>query len=218
MESRYVTRDPSTRSGAPCVAGRRITVLHLVTSVRSAGFERYLLLDEYGLSRDGLLEVLQWCGARSCEVGQPSGYCWGCSLHAKYAGMTFEEACQEHSWLEEEDRQEWEGVEGWRIAAEVLADARLGATPWSGPEVDSAVLAQDRPPDVRAGLESLDDRIEVNEAVLAGKPVVTGTRLTVEFLLDLMDRGWTDEQILDNYPGLVVDDLRAWRRYRGSPM
>jgi uncharacterized protein (DUF433 family) len=57
------------------------------------------------------------------------------------------------------------------------------------------------------------DRIEANGAVLAGKPVVKGTRLAVEFLIELMSHGWTDDQILANYPGITVDDLRACLAY-----
>ena len=57
------------------------------------------------------------------------------------------------------------------------------------------------------------DRIEVNEAVLAGKPVVKGSRLAVEFLIELMARGWTEARILENYPGLTGDDLRACLAY-----
>ena len=57
------------------------------------------------------------------------------------------------------------------------------------------------------------DRIEVNEGVLAGKPVVKGTRLAVEFLIELLARGWTTERVLENYPGLTADDLRACLAY-----
>ncbi len=53
------------------------------------------------------------------------------------------------------------------------------------------------------------ERIVVNPAILAGKPVIKGTRLAVEFLLDLMAERWTAEQILGNYPQLGAEDLRA---------
>jgi uncharacterized protein (DUF433 family) len=51
--------------------------------------------------------------------------------------------------------------------------------------------------------------IEVNPEVLAGKPVVKGTRLSVEFLLDLFAQGWSEALVLENYPQLQRDDLRA---------
>lgn len=57
------------------------------------------------------------------------------------------------------------------------------------------------------------DRIVADPAVLVGKPVVRGTRLSVEFLLDLLVVGWTEQQILANYPGLTVEDLRACWAY-----
>jgi uncharacterized protein (DUF433 family) len=57
------------------------------------------------------------------------------------------------------------------------------------------------------------DRIVVDPAVLVGKPVVRGTRLSVEFLLDLMAQGWPEAEILRNYPGLTRDDLLACLAY-----
>lgn len=53
------------------------------------------------------------------------------------------------------------------------------------------------------------DRIVIDPAILVGKPVVKGTRLAVEFVLDLLAGGWTFDQILDNYPGLTAEDVRA---------
>lgn len=57
------------------------------------------------------------------------------------------------------------------------------------------------------------ERIEVNPAVLTGKPVVKGTRLAVEFLLGLLAEGWSEADVLANYPGLSRDDLRACLEY-----
>lgn len=53
------------------------------------------------------------------------------------------------------------------------------------------------------------DYIHRDPSILAGKPVVRGTRLSVEFLLGLMADGWTEQQILENYPQLSVETLRA---------
>ena len=44
---------------------------------------------------------------------------------------------------------------------------------------------------------------------MSGKPVVKGTRLTVDFLLELLAAGWSGEQLLDSYPNLSHDSLRA---------
>ena len=45
--------------------------------------------------------------------------------------------------------------------------------------------------------------------ILVGKPVVKGTRLSVEFLLGLFAAGWTEQQVLENYPTLTKESLRA---------
>ena len=58
-----------------------------------------------------------------------------------------------------------------------------------------------------------DDRIVLDPAVLAGKPVVRGTRLSVEFLIGLMADGWVEADILRNYPGLTREDLAACLAY-----
>ncbi len=51
--------------------------------------------------------------------------------------------------------------------------------------------------------------IEANPEVLAGKPVIKGTRLSVEFLLSLFAEGWTQDQVLENYPQLTPVSLQA---------
>jgi uncharacterized protein (DUF433 family) len=56
-------------------------------------------------------------------------------------------------------------------------------------------------------------RISVDPRVLVGKPVVKGTRIAVEFVIDLMARGWTTQQILDEYDHLTAQDLQACLSY-----
>jgi len=53
------------------------------------------------------------------------------------------------------------------------------------------------------------DRIVVNPKVMVGKPVIKGTRLTVEFILGLLGQGATQEEILKEYQGLEVEDIQA---------
>jgi uncharacterized protein (DUF433 family) len=53
------------------------------------------------------------------------------------------------------------------------------------------------------------DFITTDSAVLAGKPVVRGTRLAVDFVLELLAGGWTQQQLLENYPQLSGEALRA---------
>ncbi|MCI0342546.1 MAG: DUF433 domain-containing protein [Planctomycetales bacterium] len=56
-------------------------------------------------------------------------------------------------------------------------------------------------------------RIAVHPGVLVGKPVIRGTRLSVEFILGLLAEGWTQDQVLDQYPGLKAEDIRACLAY-----
>jgi uncharacterized protein (DUF433 family) len=51
--------------------------------------------------------------------------------------------------------------------------------------------------------------IHSDPEILSGKPVVKGTRLSVEFILSLFAAGWTERQILENYPTLTREALRA---------
>jgi uncharacterized protein (DUF433 family) len=60
---------------------------------------------------------------------------------------------------------------------------------------------------------SATERIVIDPAVLAGKPVVRGTRLSVDFLLGLLAQGWPEAEILRNYPGLTREDLLACCAY-----
>jgi uncharacterized protein (DUF433 family) len=53
------------------------------------------------------------------------------------------------------------------------------------------------------------DRIEVNPNVLVGKPIIKGTRISVELILDRMADGWTMEDILSAYPHVKREDVLA---------
>jgi uncharacterized protein (DUF433 family) len=52
-------------------------------------------------------------------------------------------------------------------------------------------------------------RITVDPAICHGKPCIRGLRYPVEFLLEILSSGMTNEQILADYPDLEADDLRA---------
>ena len=53
------------------------------------------------------------------------------------------------------------------------------------------------------------DYIHSDQSVLSGKPVVRGTRLSVEFLLGLLAEGWNEQRILENYPQISQEALQA---------
>jgi len=57
--------------------------------------------------------------------------------------------------------------------------------------------------------EQLLKRIVLDRKVMVGKPVIRGTRLTVDFILNLLAHGATEEEILDDYKGLTEEDIRA---------
>ena len=62
------------------------------------------------------------------------------------------------------------------------------------------------------------ERIVVDPQILVGKPVIRGTRLAVELIVDLLAQGWSEEEILKNYPGLTREDLQASLKYASAVM
>jgi len=60
--------------------------------------------------------------------------------------------------------------------------------------------------------------ISSDPAILSGKPAVQGTRLAVDFILGLLASGWTQEQILQNYPSLTQESLRAVYAYAAETL
>ncbi|MBS1253303.1 MAG: hypothetical protein MAG451_02352 [Anaerolineales bacterium] len=57
--------------------------------------------------------------------------------------------------------------------------------------------------------QQLLERIALNPKVMVGKPVIKGTRLTVEYILNLLAHGATEEEIMEEYKGLRQEDIRA---------
>ncbi len=58
-------------------------------------------------------------------------------------------------------------------------------------------------------MEDWKDRIVATPDTLIGKPRINGTRIGVEFVLDLMSSGWTEDKILEEYPHVTHEDLQA---------
>ena len=53
------------------------------------------------------------------------------------------------------------------------------------------------------------ERIEINPAVMLGKPVIRGTRITVELILRKLAEGETESELIEDYPHLTPEDIRA---------
>jgi uncharacterized protein (DUF433 family) len=65
---------------------------------------------------------------------------------------------------------------------------------------------------------TLTDRIEINPKVMMGKPVIRGARLTVELILRKLREGAGEEELLDAYPRLTREEIRAVVRYAADSL
>lgn len=59
----------------------------------------------------------------------------------------------------------------------------------------------------------LTERLTVDPEILGGKPIIKGTRITVEFILELLGSGVSEEEVLHDYPHLTREDLQACLSY-----
>lgn len=71
---------------------------------------------------------------------------------------------------------------------------------------------------VRGSGMSWEERIAIDPAILVGKPVIKGTRIAVEFIIDLLAEGWSHEEILASYPQLSREDLLSALRYASETL
>lgn len=62
------------------------------------------------------------------------------------------------------------------------------------------------------------ERITANAEILGGKPIIKGTRISVEFILELFASGVTENDILQDYPHLTKDDIHACLEYAARSM
>jgi len=61
-----------------------------------------------------------------------------------------------------------------------------------------------------------EERIAIDPAILSGKPVIKGTRMAVEFVVDLLGRGRSVERVLREYDHLTPEDVQACLAYAGD--
>ena len=66
--------------------------------------------------------------------------------------------------------------------------------------------------------DQLLERITHNPKVMAGKPVIRGTRLPVDYILNLLAHGATENEILDEYHRLEREDIRACLLFSARPL
>ena len=59
----------------------------------------------------------------------------------------------------------------------------------------------------------MEERIVVNPKILGGKPIIMGTRLSVEFILELLASNASEDEILEDYSHISKDDIYACLRY-----
>lgn len=65
---------------------------------------------------------------------------------------------------------------------------------------------------------TINDRVEINPKIMLGKPVIRGTRITVELIVRKLSEGAKEADLLDAYPHLTVDDIRAALAYAADSL
>jgi uncharacterized protein (DUF433 family) len=68
------------------------------------------------------------------------------------------------------------------------------------------------------GYMTIIDRIEINPKVMMGKPVIRGTRLTVELILRKLSEGASEKDLMEAYPKLTREDIKAAIRYAADTL
>ncbi len=67
-------------------------------------------------------------------------------------------------------------------------------------------------------MEKLIERVEINPDIMMGKPVIKGTRITVEIILKKLSQGISIEEILDDYSKLQTEDIYAALSYAAEAL
>ena len=62
------------------------------------------------------------------------------------------------------------------------------------------------------------ERITANPMILGGKPIIRGTRISVEFILDLLSANVSEKEILEDYPHLTKEDILACLKYTAQAL
>jgi uncharacterized protein (DUF433 family) len=67
-------------------------------------------------------------------------------------------------------------------------------------------------------MESWQERIVVDPKILVGKPVIKGTRIAVELVIDLLARGYSNDQIIEQYDHITPADIQACLAYASDAL
>ncbi|TRW23128.1 DUF433 domain-containing protein [Flavobacterium zepuense] len=67
-------------------------------------------------------------------------------------------------------------------------------------------------------MEYITDRITIDEKLCNGKPTIRGKRITVQTILEFLSAGETKEEILNQYPSLVIEDIDACLKFASDLM
>jgi len=67
-------------------------------------------------------------------------------------------------------------------------------------------------------MESWRERIVINPKILVGKPVIKGTRIAVELVIDLLARGYSKDQIIEQYDHITAEDIQACLAYASESL
>ena len=67
-------------------------------------------------------------------------------------------------------------------------------------------------------MENWRERIVVDPQILVGKPVIKGTRIAVELVIDLLARGYTQDQIIGQYDHVTIADIHACLAYASETL
>ena len=58
-------------------------------------------------------------------------------------------------------------------------------------------------------MSNFEQRIEINPKILSGKPVIRGTRISIELIIKLIAQRWNEDKIITEYPSIVKEDIQA---------
>ena len=98
-------------------------------------------------------------------------------------------------------------------------------TPISYEDYVGMVIAMDET--LKAFVDEIDEeedasywqnRIAIDPSILVGMPAIKGTRIGVDIILDLLAWGWSESDILENYPGITHEDIRACLSYASAAL